>query len=503
MSDSSGSRTTDGSKICVVLGHERVSTLLARHRQLVAEGVGLVEWRLDHLSGPVDVAGMLAQRPGPVIVTWRRPDDGGKRATNEELRVAKLHAAIEAEAEYVDLEPDVAEKLTLRSSSRRIVSIHDFTGTPDDLQWLHARLSGAGADVVKIATLARSASDSLRMLRMVRESRLPTVGLCMGEFGLPSRLLAGRFGAPWSYAADTTGQPLAPGQLDWRTMRDVYGYEEVSPNAELYGVIGDPIGHSKSPLIHNAAFRALGLDKFYVPFRVLPDELLGFLDDARALGVRGLSVTIPHKEGILARVTEAEDAVRAIGAANTLVFDGSKVCAWNTDCRAALDSLTAAIPGSSLTGKRALVLGAGGAAKAIVCGLRQAGAQVTIAARTLARAEELASALDAQAVAWEARHDVRPDVLVNCTPLGMSPHVDATPFDAPALSSSMVVFDTVYNPQWTRLLVDARAAGATVVTGIEMFVRQAARQFELFTGRPAPVEVMRSALVGAARRSGS
>jgi 3-dehydroquinate dehydratase/shikimate dehydrogenase len=492
--------------ICPVICAETPEALLAEHCRLVVEGAQLVEWRLDCIQGSIDLPALLRERPGPIIVTIRLPHDGGKWQGDESQRRELLSQAIEAGAEYVDLEPEAAEAIPRRRPTRRIVSMHDFLGTPDDLTAIQRRLESYDADIVKLATMARSTHDAFRMLELVARSG-QTVGLCMGELGTPTRLLAMRWGAPFSYAAPDDSKPPAPGQLSVRTMRDLYHAEEITAETNIYGVIGDPIGHSKSPLIHNAALRHLGLNAVYVPFRVPPADLLSFLDDIRRLNdsqnfrLRGLSVTIPHKEGILARITDPDEAVREIGAANTMVFDGAKVYGYNTDRWAAIDSLAVATGqgrGASprFDGLAALVLGAGGAAKAIAHGLQRCGAKVTITGRTRARAEEVASPLGCGVADWDDRHQIAADVLVNCTPLGMSPHVDATPIEPASLRSEMIVFDTVYNPEITQLLADARERGCRIVTGVEMFIRQAARQFELFTGHEAPVDVMRNALSG-------
>lgn len=492
--------------ICPVICAETPETLLAEHRRLVAEGARLVEWRLDFIQGPIDLPALLRQRPGPVIVTVRLPRDGGKWQGDETRRRELLQQAIGACAEYVDLEPDVADAIPRSGPTKRIVSRHDFAGTPENLGAIQSELARHDADVTKLATMANATHDAFRMLELVAKNS-QTVGLCMGELGTPTRLLAMRWGAPFSYAAPDDGNPPAPGQLSFRTMRDLYHAEDIGAETTIYGVIGDPIGHSKSPLIQNAALRHLRLNAVYVPFRVPPADLLSFLDDIRKLNanermplrLHGLSVTIPHKEGILARITDPDEAVREIGAANTMVFDGAKVYGYNTDRWAAIDSLAAATGQGRATSPRfdgltAFILGAGGAAKAIAQGLKSSGATVTITGRTRARAEEVARPLQCNVVDWDMRHQTTADVVVNCTPLGMSPHVDATPFDMQFLRPSMVVFDTVYNPETTRLIADARQQGCRVVTGVEMFIRQAARQFELFTGREAPVDVMRNAL---------
>jgi 3-dehydroquinate dehydratase/shikimate dehydrogenase len=484
--------------LCPVLTSPTVDALLAEHARLAADGVKLIEWRLDFQKQPFDMAALVARRPGPAIVTLRLPADGGQWQGDEAQRRALLAAAIDAGIEYVDLEGDTAAALPRRGKTQRIVSLHDFAGTPDDLSGIHRRLAAVDADVVKLATLANTTHDTFRMLELVRNSKILTVGLCMGELGAPTRLLAGKFGMPWTYCAPAAGSAPAPGQLDLCTMRDVYRFERIDRETELYAVIGDPIAHSRSPHIHNAAFAAAGVNKAYIAFRVPPAELLQFLDDAVALGFRGLSVTIPHKEAILARVTDPEPAVREIGAANTLLFEPGKVSAYNTDRAAAIDSLAAALQldrhAPSFAGLKALVLGAGGAAKAIAQGLKSHGADVTISNRNRARADELALPLGLAVVDWDARYSTLPNVLVNCTPLGMEPHEADTAWDSAHLRAEMVVFDTVYTPERTRLIREAERTGCRVVTGVEMFVRQGARQFELFTGRPASIDVMRAAL---------
>jgi 3-dehydroquinate dehydratase/shikimate dehydrogenase len=232
---------------------------------------------------------------------------------------------------------------------------------------------------------------------------------------------------------------------------------------------------------------------------VPPPDLAEFLDDALRLGVEGLSVTIPHKEAVLAKLTQAEEEVRGIGAANTLVFDGHGWAGHNTDCRAAMLSLELALGGrtgqtSPLAGKNALVLGAGGVGKALAFGLVHRGASVVLCDGLNQRAEQLALRLGCRAVSWDERHSVRPEILVNGTPLGMHPKVDETPFDAAYLQPGTVVFDAVYNPEITRLLADARRSGCSIVSGMEMFVRQAAMQFKLFTGHDGPEDLMRQVI---------
>ncbi len=444
---------------------------------------------------------MLAERPCPVIITIRRTNDGGKYNGGEDARIMLLRTAIAEGVEYVDLEEDIATKIPRYGKTKRIISLHDFRKTPENLAELHARLTKLDADIVKMATLANHPHDNLRMLRLVRDSQQPTVGFCMGDIGTPSRLLAGRYGSPFTYATFHHERTLAPGQLSFQQMREIYDYDNITQETELYGVIGDPIGHSLSPLIHNAAFRHAKLPKVYIPFRIPREELASFIEDARELGIRGLSVTIPHKESALKCLNKIDGAVKGVAAANTILFENGELAGYNTDYRAAMDSLAEALDVDEATaatrylqGKAALVLGAGGAARAIAYGLLRRGAEVVLASRTSQRADALAKFLGCRAIDWTARYTFSPDILVNCTPLGMHPNVDETAYEKHHLKPSMVVFDTVYNPESTLLVKDARSRSCTVVTGVEMFIRQAALQFKLFTGEEAPAELMRDVL---------
>jgi 3-dehydroquinate dehydratase/shikimate dehydrogenase len=310
--------------------------------------------------------------------------------------------------------------------------------------------------------------------------------------------LAGKFGAPFTYATFHHERTLAPGQLSFRQMKEVYHYDDINADTTVFGVIADPIGHSLSPVVHNAAFRTLDMNCVYLPFRIPREHLSSFLRDCHELNVHGLSVTIPHKESVMHYLAKIDKVADGIGAVNTIVLrDSAKAYGYNTDCRAAMNGLANASgvkTKNPLGGKRALVLGAGGAARAIVYGLRHANVEVVIASRTLSRAQDLAERSESRAVEWESRYSVRADMLVNCTPVGMHPRVDDTPFEGGQLRRNWLVFDAVYNPEQTLLIKEARQKGCRIVTGVDMFVQQAALQFKLFTERDAPDDIMRRAL---------
>lgn len=493
--------------ICVSIGRGRHKQVVMEHRHLVDQGAELVELRLDYIRRNVDLRRLITDRPCPVVVSCRREKDGGKWTGSETQRLTLLRAAIADGVDYVDLEEDIADQIPRYGTTKRIISLHDFEETPSDLESIHKRLAALDPDIIKMATMAHNPHDNVRVLRLIDQSEIPMIGITMGEMGIPSRILAGKFGAPFTFATFHHERTLAPGQLSFQQMTDVFRYDQVDAHTEVYGVVADPIGHSLSPAIHNASFREQQMNRVYLPFRVPRESLKTFiLEDCQELGVRGLSVTIPHKEAILDLLTDIDPVAEAIGAVNTVLFSGDQRIGYNTDYSAAMASLADAAghdPDSRwLESERAIVLGAGGAARAISFGLKRCGAEVFISSRTLPRAEQLADWVGGKAIAWDRRHTIDPRVIVNATPVGMHPHVDETPIDPINLTRQVLVFDTVYNPEQTLLVKDARERGCKTVTGVDMFVRQAALQFELFTGASAPEPLMRAEvkrMTGAAR----
>ncbi|MEL0096772.1 MAG: shikimate dehydrogenase [Planctomycetaceae bacterium] len=481
--------------ICVSIARGRHKHMRAEHQHLAENGARLVELRLDYIRRAVTLKRLLKDRKCPVVATCRRPQDGGKWTASEAERVILLRAAIVEGVDYVDLEEEIAEDIPRYGATKRIISMHDFDETPENLEEIHARLASKDADIVKLACMANSPHDVTRMLKLIEQSEIPTVGICMGDIGMSSRLLAGKFGAPFSFATFHHERTIAPGQLSFQEMKEIYGYESINAETEVFGVIADPVGHSMSPVIHNAGFDHLDMNRVYLPFRVPKDHLDQFIDDAPSLGIRGLSVTIPHKQEVMASLTKIESGARKIGAVNTVVFEGNEIVGYNTDLYGAMVSL-AEIAGADpdekwLSGKKVLLLGAGGVARAIGVGVKDRGAELMVASRTYEKAVELAAKLEGTPVSWEERHSTNADVLVNCTPVGMHPNMNETPFEEAGLRRGMIVFDTIYNPEQTLLIKQARDHGCRVVTGVEMFVRQAELQFRLFSGEKAPVDVMR------------
>ena len=488
--------------ICVSIACGSHKRMISEHQSLADDGVRLVELRLDFLRKDPELNRLLPDRPTQVVATVRRPQDGGKWRDTEEKRQTVLRAAIAAGVDFVDLETDIAPTIPRFGKTKRIVSFHDLNDTPGNLEEIYQQALKGDPDFIKIAVTPRNISDVFRLMTFTRKKnenkpKAPMVGISMGEIGLASRILAKKFGSPFTYATFSESRVIAPGLLEYSKLRDFYRYEDINRNTEVFGVIGDPIGHSLSPLIHNAGFAQTEMNKVYLPFRLPASDVKEFVARAPEIGVRGISITIPHKVATVDELTQFDPAVEEIGACNTMIFEGKERFGYNTDYVAAILSLEIALGGtgiaeqSPLIGKKALVLGAGGAGKAVAYGLLQRNVKVTIADLDDERAQRLAEQLHCEYVDWEMRHGIPSNILVNCTPVGMHPKVNETPFEKSAMHQGMVVFDAVYNPENTLFLKNAKAKGCTTVSGVEMFIGQACMQFKLFTNTKGPASLMR------------
>lgn len=484
--------------ICVSLGRTRHSSMMEEHQALAKNGAELIELRVDFMRKRPDIGRLLKDRPTPVLVTCRRKTDRGRWFGTEEQRLTLLREAIIGGAEYVDLEEDVAKSIRRYGKTKRIISYHNFDETPVELYDIHSRMSQCDPDIIKIVTMANSPADNVRMLEMVSAAKIPTVGFCMGEMGTVSRILCGRFGSPFTYASFSREREMAPGQLSFAEVRNLYRFNKIDRDTKIFGVIGDPIAQSKSPLIHNAAYRKLGLNAVYIPLRIPADMLMESLKELERLGIEGFSVTIPHKEAVLQFASQIDKDTDLMGAANTLVRREGQWQATNTDAPAAIESIRNALQKAGslpeLAGRKVLILGSGGVARAIGHSLVRSGAAVTLTNRSRDRGRELAAELGCQFTSWENRGSESCEVLINCTSVGMHPNLDETPFEQHWLSDNTLVFDTIYNPEQTLLLKQARERGCATLGGMDMFVGQAALQFELFTGVKAPREYMAETL---------
>jgi len=483
-------------KLCVTLTETTTEGMLeAMHR--LPRDVDMVEVRLDFME-QVNVRALCLSKDRAIVVTNRPVREGGRWAGSETDRIALLREAAESGADFVDIELDSVGALgQVTAATRRIVSYHNFTQTPQDLGRILHRLASASGEVAKIAVKANDITDALAVFELLEKhaSQMPLIALSMGEEGIPTRVLAGKFGAFLSYCCLSEDRRAADGQIPYRDALELYRCRRLGPRTALYGVVANPVAHSMSPLIHNTAFAELGLDAVYLPFKVR--DPAAFLAGYERFDLRGLSVTIPHKEAMVALMDEVDELTARIGALNTVSIEGGRRYGCNTDVSAALSSIEraaaqAALP--DLETSTVLLLGAGGAARAIAYGLCGKVAKLVIANRTVERARKLAAEVGAGSCGLGEIRGVRPDILINSTSVGMAPEVEQSPVPAEMLRAGMVVFDAVYNPIRTRLLTEAQEAGCATATGFEWFVNQAAAQFELWTGQKAPVDSMARAV---------
>lgn len=483
-------------------------------------GATAIEWRIDDYEKDAEAlrAVILRFTHVPCIVTCRSAPEGGAFSGDTMQRVARLIEVARRTGAYVDFEfadwqrsDNIRQKVLLAAADpaggepRLILSHHCFDAAPDDpIAVLATMPCDDRARVVKLAWKARDLCDNLTAFDLMRAADCAGGGparivICMGEEGRASRILAGKFGAWGTYASQAHDRATAPGQLSIDEMIEDFRWKTINADTAWYGVIGHPVAHSRSPMLFNRLFRQHGLNAVYLPLDVANEDVLArWLDGVRDrpwLDVRGFSITMPHKVAALRLADDVPDArTRRIGSVNTLVLRGARYHAYNTDAPAAIESLTSALALSSadLRGLSVDVLGTGGAARAVCAGLIDAGAEVTLFGRNVKTASSLAAAFGCQARSWAERTDGSGEVLINATNIGMWPKVEDSPMPAEGLSRRRLVFDLIYNPLQTRLLSDAAGAGAAVLSGLDMFARQAALQFRLWTGRSADVSVLRA-----------
>jgi len=450
----------------------------------------MVEVRLDGVAD-LDVAGVLQGRRVPVVVTCRPTWEGGQFEGSEDSRSRILDRALEGGAEFVDVEWRALSQSTSagfaevirRDPVRVVVSSHDFDGVPADLDDRVRAMRSLGAGAIKVAVMASRLTDTLPLKRIAAEGDAIVIG--MGEAGVPSRLLAAHYGSRWTYA----GNAVAPGQMPAERMADDFHFFRVEPTTRIFGVVGTSALHSLSPVMHNAAFEAAGIDAVYVPLRAASFE--DFLSYASAMGVEGVSVTIPFKLDALRAASRSSSLTQSVGAANTLRRDGEGWEATNTDVEGFLAPLDAVF-GARLRGARAAVLGAGGAARAVVAALVARGSLVTVYARRSEQAQDVARSFGTDHGVWPPSPGSW-DVLVNCTPVGGAGRRGESPLSREDVAGPLV-YDLTYGTGPSALLRDAREAGCLTIDGLPMLIAQAERQFEWWTGQRPEPGVMADAL---------
>jgi 3-dehydroquinate dehydratase / shikimate dehydrogenase len=476
--------------ICAVVRTSTAEDAIASMSEAKRAGADLCELRADYLKDP-DLAKILAAKPLPVLVTVRPTWEGGQYAGDEALRLGMLEDACLQGADYVDVEFRAYKDFN-RRGAKLVLSFHDFEKTPDDLEATARKMAAMEPFLVKVACAPRGTADLIRLVKLQKSFPSPIAVIAMGEFGEPLRVLYHRYGGWLTFASLKSGLESAPGQITVEEMVRLYQSKTIDDATEVYGVIGNPVAHSKSPVVFNDVFKHLGMNARYVKIKV--DDPATLRDLVEAMDLRGVSVTIPHKQAVLASVDEADEIASGVGAANTVTARDGKLHGANTDLPAALEAIKdAAVKKWShgIYGMRALVLGAGGVSRAIAWGLQREAARVVIANRTFERGKALAEELGVDFVRWESLIDARAQLVVNGTSVGMTPKAEESPVEPSFFKKDMVVMDTVYTPRNTKFLNDARSVGATTIDGVEMFLRQANLQFKLWKGRPIPTEILK------------
>ncbi|KAL6970330.1 hypothetical protein U1Q18_030028 [Sarracenia purpurea var. burkii] len=513
----SGGTRKNSTLICVPLMADSVDLMLIDINKAKLSGGDLVEIRLDGLKSfnpRQDIETLINRSTLPTLFTYRPKWEGGLYDGDENSRLDALRLAMELGADYIDVELQAIHAFNSYINGKKlancklIVSSHNYQNTPsvEDLGNLVARIQASGADIVKIATTALDITDVARVFQITVHSQVPIIGLVMGERGLMSRILCPKFGGYLTFGTLESGIVSAPGQPTIDDLVNLYNFRQIGPDTKVFGIIGNPVGHSKSPILYNEAFKKVGFNGVYL--YLLVDDLANFLQTYSTTDFAGFSCTIPHKEAALKCCDEVDPIAKSIGAVNCIIRKSSdgNLFGCNTDYVGAITAIEDALQGSRhvngtvgspLADKLFVVIGAGGAGKALAYGAKEKGARVVVANRTYDRAKEVADAIGGDAISLTDLNTYHPEddmILANTTSIGMQPKVDETPISKQALRSYALVFDAVYTPKITRLLRDAEESGAEIVSGLEMFIGQAYEQFERFTGSPAPKDLFRKIL---------
>ncbi|GER32937.1 shikimate dehydrogenase [Striga asiatica] len=502
--------------ICAPLMAQSVEQTLNEMQQAKMEGADVVEIRLgcNPSFEPLrDLKILLENKPIPVSVVCRSSWEGAQHKVDEKEQLQALMLAKDLGADYIELELEVAsalfkeDKMSQFKSSKIIVSCYldSLTASKEDISQLVAKMQSTEADIIKLVSNAADITEIVDVFELLLIRQTSLIAYCTGERGLISQLLSFKFGGVFVYG-HIEGHEI-PGLPSIDSLTQAYGVKNIDKNTQVFGLISKPVSHSKGPLLHNPTFRHVGYNGIYVPMFV--DDLKAFFNVYSNPDFAGFSVGFPYKEAIVDFCDEVHPLAQFIGAVNTIIrrpSDG-KLIGYNTDCEAAISAIEDAlkectnlerIHSSPIKGKLFVVVGAGGAGRALAFGAKTRGARILVFDIDFDRAKSLAAAVSGEALPFENLLNFKPEkgtILANATPLGMHPNVDRIPVPKESLMDYKLVFDAVYTPKKTRLLKEAEIAGAIVVSGVEMFLRQAAAQFSLFTGQTAPEEFMRGIIL--------
>lgn len=473
--------------ICLPLSAETNIELVNLLSQAQSQPADLIELRLDFLKEPPDFSRLIPAHV-PLVVSCRSRADGGVFDGTEIERRGILRQAIDAGCAYIEAEAvDINSIAPHKKQATLIACFHDFEGTPDDLESRIEHLAALPADWVKFAVTYQKPQDSLRVLKIIKNSPKTTIGIAMGEGGLITRILGPAMGSPVTYANRDPGFEAAPGTPTASDLAQIYRINEITTDTKVYGLIGNPILHSRVYRLINRAFAFLDIDAVFIP--LMCENAADFLNTfTKAINLQGLSVTIPHKTTVMRWADVRTANAQHLGSANILTLSKAGWVADNTDLSGAFESLKSAVDNLALnlTNANALILGAGGTTAAVATALSLLGCKITIAARNADAAWRIAAPMDWDVEDIPSAVKSHWDVVANTTPVGMFPNVDESLFPAENWRSDMLAFDVVFNPGQTKFLKEAAAADAVTVDGIDMFLRQTAEQFRLWTGKQMP-----------------
>ncbi len=473
-------RTT---RVCVPVCEKDLSAFKSSSERAIQWG-DIVELRLDCLEAE-DLSIAVSDLNKPVILTFRPSEQGGYRNLSRDTRQNFWTTAIRGDAIWWDLEADLAEDVS-PDWSRTIVSHHDFSGVPPDLEKIYERLAQTPARIIKIAVQANEITDCIPVFRLLDRARSEgreIIAIAMGDAGIATRILGPSRGAFLTYGSLADDSATAPGQVNACKLRSLYNIDTIDEETIICGLVGRPVMHSVSPHIHNAALAYDNINGVYLPFEVADiDSFMKGMVHPRTReldwNLRGLSVTAPHKQSVMKFLDWIEPDAKEIGAVNTIVVEKDRLLGYNTDATGFIEPLRRRI--RPLRGRQVAIIGAGGAARAATWALEREGAKVTLFARDVSKVNVPCEPLSS------ASFDGY-DLVVNATP--------GAPATQEQLRGAQWVYDLVYNPIETQLRKEAREAGCQTLGGLEMLIAQAKIQFELWTGtKPFKAVMFESAL---------
>jgi len=464
------------------------------------KGADLIELRLDYIKNLKNdgIRRLMIKCEKPAITTCRKKSEGGFFSGNENERIDILKSAVKHGADYIDMEyssdkDSIRDVIKNKKNAKIIVSHHDFKGTQNNIRNLYYKIKKFKPDLIKIVTQANSVTGNFKIFELIKtanEENQKIIAFCMGSYGKFSRILSLILGSQITYASVGKSEEAASGQPTIKELVDYYRIKKINKNTKIVGLIGNPVEHSWSHIIHNAGFDKLDINAVYLKFQV--DKLREFIDYFKKLNAFGFSVTIPHKIEVIKYLDAIDKKAEEIGAVNTIVIKNGKLIGYNTDCDGAIQALKKKI---RLRNKNIVLLGAGGSTRALAYGLKEEKANITILNRTIGKAKNLAEYFDCNYGSLEDLKNLDYDILINATSIGMYPKINDSLVQINLIKKNSVIFDIVFNPFKTKLLKDAEKKNCIVIPGFEMLINGAALQFELWTGKKAPEQLMRTKVV--------